>query len=75
MIVTFQFDTDSENFDNTELEAHYQANNMACCLSEIENKLRSWYKYDERPAIPTEEIRETILDIIQEHVNMERLGY
>lgn len=68
MIVTFQFDTDSENFDNTELEAHYQANNMACCLSEIENKLRSWYKYDERPAIPTEDIM-VIGNIIEKTLN------
>lgn len=75
MIVTFQFDTDNENFDNTELEAHYQAKKMAYCLSEIENKLRNWYKYDKRLAIPTDEIREEILDIIQEHVSMERLGY
>lgn len=75
MIVTFQFNTADESFDNTELEAHYQATQMAMCLYDIENKLRSWDKYDERPAIPTEEIRETILDIIQSHVDMEKLGY
>ena len=75
MKVTFEFDTESENFSQTELEAHYQAWRMAHCLSLIEDQLRQWYKYDNRPAIPTEEVRDTILEIIAENVNMERMGY
>lgn len=75
MKVIFEFDTDSENFDNTELEAHYQSRSMAMCLNEIQNKLRGWYKYDERGLIPVDEICDSINDIILENVNMERLGY
>lgn len=75
MKVTFQFDTESENFDNYELERHYQADNMAYCLNEITNQIRSWYKYDERENIPVDEIHTKIWDIIQQEVNMEKLGY
>lgn len=75
MKVTFEFDTESENFDGCELERHYQANNMALCLHEITNQMRSWYKYDERETIPVDEIHQKIWDIIQENVNMEKLGY
>lgn len=75
MKVNFEFDTESENFDNCELERHYQANNMTLCLHEITNQIRSWYDYDERETIPVDEIHQKIWDIIQDHVNMERLGY
>lgn len=75
MKVTFEFDTESENFDNCELERHYQADKMAYCLSGIIHQLRVWYKYDERENIPVDEIHQKIWDIIQENVNMEKLGY
>ena len=58
MKVTFEFDTESETFDNCELKRHYRANDMAICLSRITDKLRSWYKYDERGSIPIDEIHE-----------------
>jgi hypothetical protein len=74
MKVTFEFDTDSENFDSIELEAHYQARDLVSCLSNILDKTRSWYKYDEREEIPTEEIRDEIVEIINDHVNTEKLG-
>ena len=48
---------------------------MVTALYEISNKLREWEKYDDREAIPASEIRETIMRIINEHVNLEKLGY
>ena len=48
MKVTFEFDTDSENFDRDEYNRVLLANDMAVCIEEIRNQLRSWYKYDSR---------------------------
>ena len=75
MKVTFEFDTCSENFDIHELERHKQAENLATCLYEICNKVKGWYKYDNREAIPAEEIKEQIDEIITEYVRLDRLGY
>ena len=75
MKVKFEFDTESDTFDNCELNRFYKANNMAMCLYEITNKLRSWYKYDERGTIPIDEVHKEIWEIIEDHVNLEELGY
>ena len=48
---------------------------MAYTISLIIDKVRSWYKYDDRNEIPVEEIQEELYGIINEHVNMEKLGY
>ena len=75
MKLTFEFDTSSENFDIYELERHEQAENLAVCLYGISNKVKGWYKYDNREAIPPEEIKEQIDKIIIEYVRLDRLGY
>lgn len=75
MKVTFEFNTESEGFDNTELETHIQAHKMVICISRITSQIRAWYKLDERDAIPTEEISEKIFKIINEEIDLERLGY
>ena len=75
MKIKFEFDTESELFDQHELNRYLNANKMAYCLSEITNKLRSWYKYDNRGEIPIQEVYDEIWDIIQEEVSMEELGY
>ena len=49
MKVIFEFDTDSENFDNTELEAYKQAPHLVRALADICDKLRSWDKWDSFP--------------------------
>ena len=46
MIVQFTFDTDSENFSQADLEAHYNAWRLVHCISEIQDELRSWRKHD-----------------------------
>lgn len=75
MKVTFEFDTDSENFDRCQLECHYQSEDMARCISEITKKLRGWVKYDERNKLPKNEVFDDIWEIINEYVNLEKLGY
>ena len=75
MKITFEFDTDSELFDSIELETFYQANYLRICISEILDKCRAWEKYDEREAIPADEIRDTIVRIVNENCNLEKLGY
>ena len=73
--IIYEFNTDIDGCDLTELHCIEQANDMALCLYEIQNKIRGWYKYDERNSIPVEEIQEELYGIINEHVNMEKLGY
>ncbi len=75
MKVIFEFDTDNENFSNYQLQAHYQAEDMVYCLSEILKQLREWYSYDSRGSIPTEEIDDKIKEIICTNINMEKMGY
>lgn len=75
MKVIFEFDTDSELFEPAQLEEYKQTESMAVALGKITDLLRTWYKYDERDCIPTEEIRETIMDIINRCVNLEKIGY
>lgn len=75
MKVVFEFDTDSELFDPVELETFYQANHLRMCISEILDKCRAWEKYDERDAIPVDEIRDTIVDIVNDNCDIAKLGY
>lgn len=76
MKITFEFDTESEHFDRTELQRHYQADKLAYTLNDIINHIRNWYKYDSRGSIPADEIYDSIWDIIQDNnINMEDLGY
>lgn len=75
MKITYEFNTDTEGCDLTELHCIQHAEDLAHCVYEIQNKIRGWYKYDERSSIPVEEIQEEIYSIINEHVDMEKLGY
>ena len=76
MKINFEFDTDSENFDYIELERYKQVDNMAICLGEIADKVRYWYNKEIRNEIPTEEIGDTIFEIIKDNnINLEKIGY
>lgn len=74
MKVIFEFDTESENFNPIELERYKQVDNMAKALGEILEKARSWDKYDERTAIPTDEIRKELNEMVCQYVNIEKIG-
>ena len=75
MKVTFEFDTCAENFNAHEFECVKVAETLAYCLSEINDPLIEWYKYDSRGEIPITEIKEVIDSIIFKHVNLEKLWY
>lgn len=67
MKVTYEFDTCSESFDQQELNRVQNADNLASCVWDIQQQLRSWYKHDERGSIPVDEICDKIDDIIKDN--------
>ena len=75
MKITIEFDTTNDNFDHNEMQMYLQAPKMASCLFEIQNKIKGWYKHDERNSIPTEEISDSINEIIFDNVDMQDMGY
>ena len=44
-------------------------------ISDIQDKVREWYQYDERSSIPADEINNTISSIIADNVDMRKMGY
>lgn len=75
MKITLEFDTESENFELAELERHKQARDMLMCLDAIREQLRTWENRDERVSIPIAEVSDKIFEIMQDHVNLEKMGY
>lgn len=80
MKIIYEFDTDSEGWrdggESMTRDQYESAFNMLMALDKILDKIREWYKYDTREAIPTEEIRETLTNIIDDQVpNIEKLRY
>ena len=51
MIVKYEFNTASEDYDRAEYEMYKQAPDMAHALFEIDNRMRSWLKYNQCPMI------------------------
>jgi len=45
MKVKLEFDTDSESFDRCEYNQVMKASDMACAIWDLEQAVRSWYKY------------------------------
>lgn len=76
MKVIYEFDTMSDNFDYHEYQVYKQAQDTAKALSEIFDKLRHYEKWDERESIPKDELRETMVEILNENnVSLEKMGY
>lgn len=74
--VTYEFNTDSDNFDYHEYQMYKQAPDMARALNEIFSKLRNYEKWDERESIPKDELRETMVEALRENnVSLEEMGY
>ena len=51
MKITYEFDTQSENYDRTEQARVEQSFNMMIALSRIQDRLRDWLKWDSYPVI------------------------
>ena len=80
MKIKFEFDTCSEEFydynENQTLYRMQNADELASCLNELAEKVRSLMKYDERENIPKDEIEEVFWEITKDHnINFEKLGY
>lgn len=70
MKIIYEFDTDSESWkdDHYKQERFEASFDMLMALSDIKDQIREWNKYDQREAIPTSEIFDTIFDIINNYV-------
>lgn len=76
MKVTYEFTFEEGSEDSRELYIIQNSRSMLCALSDLAEKFRSWNKWDERGAIPTEEIKDTFYDILEENdVNLDKLIY
>ena len=51
MKITYEFDTQSENYDKSEHLRIEQSLNMMLALSRIQDRLRDWLKWDSYPII------------------------
>ena len=65
--VIYKFTFEEGSDDLHELKLIEKRTQMYLALYELGQKFREWYKYGDREAIPTEEIRETYYDILGEH--------
>lgn len=70
----YEFDFQEGSDDSHEIYLIEKRHNMSSALWDLSQKFREWYKYGERPAIPTEEIKDTFYDILEENdINLDKL--
>lgn len=70
----YEFDFQEGSSDSHEIYLIEKRHNMSLALWDLSQKFREWYKYDERPAIPTEEIKDTFYDILGENdIDLDKL--
>lgn len=65
MKITYEFDTTTENFDRYEYTRVSKSLDMALALYDIDSKIRSWRKYDERDTIPVSEITDMFVGVLE----------
>ena len=75
MKTTFEFDDTIEDFDICQFSRFKAADDVTYCLSKIRDQLKQWYSFDNRGEIPISEVYDTIMNIITECVDLEKLGY
>ena len=75
MKTTFEFDDTIEDFDICQFNRFKAADDVTYCLSKIRDQLMQWYSYDNRGEIPISEVYNTLMNIITEWVDLEKLGY
>lgn len=75
MKITFEFDTDSENFDPTELERVKQSDKMARVLWDMNNEIRGWYKYpSDKNVLNADTLNDRWCDLLIKHgINLDDL--
>lgn len=71
-VYKFTFEEGSD--DSYEVYLIEKRHAMSIALWDLSQKFREWYKYGERDAIPTEEIRDTFYDILADNdINLDKL--
>jgi len=80
MKIIFEFDTTNPDFydcnENDKLYRMQNADEMASCLSDLAEKIRSLVKWDEREQISKDEIEETFWGVVKDHhLDFDRMGY
>lgn len=74
MKITYEFDTDSENFDPTEYKQVTQAKELALALWRIDNHLRNSEKYGDDAKVLPSDVRAVFHDILEDlNINMRDL--
>ena len=75
MKITFEFDTDSENYSRDEYERMLKADDMCDCLWDIAHRIRGWYNHPESYEKLTEDsLSEFFWKTMDEHgINLDRL--
>ena len=75
MKITFECDTDKENFDPCELEQLKHASDMARALHQLEEAVREWYKYpSDNAPLNADTLHEKFYEIIQNNnIDIEKL--
>lgn len=67
MKITYEFDTQSENYDPHELWLMQNSHLMWLALCQMKSQFRDWVKYRENPNISTEEVYEMFLRLASEN--------
>ena len=74
MKITYEFDTDKDSFERAEFETYKQSEQMRDALFDLSEKVRFWYKRDERTEIPKEEIYNVFFDILKDNfINLDAM--
>ena len=75
MKITFEFDTDSENYSRDEYERMLKADDMCNCLWDIAQQVKGWYNHPERYEKLTEDsLSEFFNSVMDVHgINLDRL--
>lgn len=68
MKIIYEFDTTADNYDRYERTRIDKSLDMALALYDIDSKIRGWRKYDERDAIPVDEITQMFINILEERM-------
>ena len=68
MKIIYEFDTTADNYDRYERTRIDKSLDMALALYDIDSKIRGWRKYDERDAIPVDEITQMFVDALDKRM-------
>jgi len=66
--IIYEFDTTADNYDRYERTRIDKSLDMALALYDIDSKIRGWRKYDERDAIPVDEITQMFVDALDKRM-------